>query len=118
MAGIVGTWYWLSTTVQKSGGTDYTQDGAWQDLDLTSATSANAKFVILMLQHKNTCTAQDILQVRKNGDTPACAVFARAPVTNAYFEVQVIVACDSDQVIEVYATDASDTRIDILGYIE
>jgi len=112
------SWHWLATSVTKTGGTDYTTDGAWEDLDLTSATSANAKFVILVLRHKNTCTAGDVFRVRKNGDTPANTVAIWAQVTSQYNEAQVIVACDSGQVIEVYATDASDTNIYVLGYLE
>lgn len=112
------SWHWLATSVLKTGGTDYTVDGAWTDLDLTSATSANAKFVILVLYQETTATAGDVLGVRKNGDTPSqqpncyCQV---AGVKNAIF---VICACDTGQVIEYYATDASDTRIWVLGYIE
>lgn len=115
---LCGVINWLATTVTKTGGTDYTTDGAWTGLDLTSATSANAKYVILLLQHTTDCTASDILCVRENGKTPDAYPVCRAQVTSQCAENLAIIKMDTNQVIEYYATDASDTLIYVLGYIE
>jgi len=101
-----------------TGGTDYTVDGTWTDLDLTSQTSVRAKAVLLRLQHLDTCSLGDIISVRKNGTTGTYPGHLYANVAGRAWESFVTCPMDTGQVIEYFATDASDTTITILGYIE
>lgn len=109
---------WLAIPIKLTGGTDYTIDGDWTDLDLTAHTSANAKFVLLILEHQDTCSANDNFSVRKNGTTPTINIGIIASNATQFASIMVTCAMDSGQVIEYYATDASDTKIGIVGYIE
>jgi hypothetical protein len=115
---LCGVINWLSTSIRLTGGTDYIVDGAWTELDLTAYTSANAKFILMQLRHNTTATAGDIFGVRKNGDAAVYYPAVDCQVTGKIMRGMITVAMDSGQVIEYWATDASDTVIDILGYIE
>jgi len=115
---ISSAWHWKSTTKELAGGTDYTADGAWTDLSLNKWTSGKAKYVILRLSHANTCTAADEIAVRENGKTPTSMPDLISEVSGKGSRQVVFCKMDSSQVIEYFATDASDTTIDVLGYIE
>jgi len=110
--------HWKDTVKVLTGGTDYTADATWTDLSLKAWTSNKAKFVILILCHTTGATAADGLVARKNGTTPTRTPTVYCQVTGKAIRGFIIVPMDSDQVIEYYATDASDTEIVILGYIE
>ena len=97
----------------------------WTDLDLTAATSASAKAVYLQLSLTVDNGALDyILGVRRNGDTPTMYPCIRinsnvAVATDIWID-QVLVGCDSDQVIEYYlfigGGGQADCSITVLGY--
>jgi len=100
----------------------------WTDLDLTSDTSANAKFALLLLRfHPSVAgTAGDsILHIRKNGTTPSQYNQLKISYHEgawAFRYLFVIQGLDSGQIMEYKidpATDATVTAyIDVLGYIE
>ena len=101
----------------------------WTDLDLTSETSSNAKFAILLLRFRPTTIgtgSYSYIGVRRNGDSPA-----RFPriyphidglTGGEQFYAEVIVGMDSNQVIEYKIYVGTDWEIDstiyLLGYIE
>ena len=113
-----GRFVWLSASVTKTGGTDYTADGAWTDLDLSGDISSRAGFVILSLEHKAGCNVADRLMVRKNGEVAGQYPELKAQVNAVVCTMFCICAVDANREIEYYATDASSTNIHILGYIE
>ena len=100
----------------------------WTDLNLTTFTSANAKFALLLLRFvcPVTGTAGDSrLSIRKNGTAPA----EYSHIVTTHFEADwtynhlfVIQGLDSGQIIEYkidVATGATvSSYIDVLGYIE
>jgi len=99
----------------------------WTDLDLTAYTSANAKFAILRLRaHLDSYTdGQTWLNIRKKGTTPTYMHYVYPisnPVSGNEYELGIIQALDSEQVIEYYVrftgTAQVDYTIDVLGYIE
>jgi len=110
--------HWKTTPKALTGGTDYTTDGNWTDLDLTAWTSGKAKTALLRLEHTTDCSVDDILGVRKNGTTTLYPGHLYANVASKVHHAFRMCPMDSDQVIEYYATDASDTLIYVVGYIE
>ena len=120
------TWKDVSANVLSD--TDRTTALDWTDLDLTSATSANAKFALLFLRfHPSVSgTAGDsILRIRKNGTDPVYYNQLRISYHEgawAFRQLFVIQGLDSGQIMEYKidpATDATVTAyIDVLGYIE
>jgi len=99
----------------------------WTDLDLTTHTSANARFAYLLLTLGVDTGAKDyILGVRKNGTTPALYPQIRinsnlATATDIWID-QLIVALDANQILEYYlfvaAGGQADCSISVLGYWE
>jgi len=110
--------HWKDTPKVLTGGTDYTVDGVWTDLSLKVWTSDKAKIVLLRLEHNDTCSVDDIIDVRKNGTTTLYPGHLYANVVGKAHQSFVPCPMDSSQKVEYYATDASDTKIIVLGYIE
>lgn len=110
--------HWKDVPKVLTGGTDYTTDGNWTDLSLKAWTSNKAKYVMLILCHTTNATAADGLTIRKNGTTPAKVPTVYCQVSGKAIRGFIIAAMDASQNVEYYATDASDTEIAIVGYIE
>ena len=101
----------------------------WTDLDLTAATSAAAKFAIVLFEINADVIGTgnySRVGIRKNGTNPASPILAvmdKAGVTvGVYHRVFAIVALDAGQVLE-YTIEIGTgwtltSYIDILGYIE
>ena len=146
----LGKWYiyfdgsWIDLTAQGDGivyskvimkddpvrvlsDTNRTTSLSWTDLDLTAYTSVNAKQAILMLAVATDTygSGYGLLQVRKNGTTPAYmpSLFHPPNTGDPYVKItQHIVGMDSGQVVEYAITITGagqyDSYIDLMGYIE
>lgn len=98
------------------------------DLDISSYTSPNAKFAILMLRMDadviGTGTNSNIM-ARKNGTTPAYAPelrMGKLDTPNCFYKECLTVGLDENQVLEYKIQPGTgwtiDVRISLLGYIE
>jgi len=97
---------------------DLTTDGAWYDLDCSSIVSSDATAILFRFYIKDDA-AGNTFQARKNGLTNSQAVFAvKTQVANIVNDVNGIIACDSSQVIEYWASNTTWTGIyiQILGW--
>lgn len=101
-------------------GTDFTIDGNWHDLDLSSIVPAGAKFVYLTGWCQNNTVAQ-YFQVRKNGNSN---VFIKGTqtiiVANAVHDIEMRVACDTNRYIEYRASNGgtwSEIAIAVSGWV-
>jgi hypothetical protein len=97
---------------------DLTTDGAWHDLDCSSIVSSDATAILFRFYIKDDA-AGNTFQARKNGLTNSQAVFAvKTQVANIVNDVNGIIACDSSQVIEYWASNTTWTGIyiQILGW--
>jgi hypothetical protein len=91
---------------------DLTMDGTWRDLDLSGVLPSNAVAVALALFIQDDAVASRI-RFRENGNSNGFNVAnARTVVANVQHAFDLIVACDSNQVIEYDATANTDS-IDI-----
>ena len=101
-----------------SSGTDYThanltEDGTWRDLDLSSIVSAGAK-AVLMTVYCSAPAAGWSLQFRENGNSNAANVaFISTQVADIVIYDCLIVACDTNRVIEYNATNGAWNSIGI-----
>ena len=123
---------WKATNAASVSDLNRTTTLDWTDLDLTSVTSANAKFAILMVQISiDSITAgvsnQVVVEIRKNGDTPSWAAFILTADGGVYVASSIIrnqgmCAVDAGQVLEykitIGGTIQCDTYITVIGYIE
>lgn len=99
---------------------DLTIDSAWHDLDLSSIVTDNdAVLVHLRLSIKDAAVPKTI-QVRKNGNANAYNVGRfDCMVANIAFYGDVMVACDSSQVIEYFITTGMDAaNITVKGWFK
>jgi hypothetical protein len=90
---------------------DFTTDAAWHDLDLSSIVPAGA---VLVHMHVvvNDETPGNGIQFRKNGNTGGtCVAFARVQAANVNNQEDMMVACDSNRVIEYAAHNTTFTNI-------
>ena len=121
---------WKDASVQVLADLNRVATLDWTDLDLTAATSANAKFVILAIRQgldSITAPSYTYLQVRKNGTTPNFLPFivlgtSLGDITGADTGEILTLGLDAGQVIEykiiVIGTIQVDTHIHVIGYIE
>lgn len=87
---------------------DFTVDSDWHDWDLSAIVPAGAKAVLLRVMMKDDLVER-LIQFQKNGNTNTFnSTHIRAQVANVYIEQDLIVACDSDRVIEYYLTTGMD----------
>lgn len=92
---------------------DLTTDGAWHDLDLSSIVPAGAKAVLLYVQILDNA-ASSLIVFRKNGiANSANAGVVSMQVANITNRADIIVACDTNRVIEYLATNTTWTSIGI-----
>jgi hypothetical protein len=98
---------------------DFTTDAAFHDLDLSNIVPSNAVAVVLKIVISSSDTAGASVLVRKNGNanTPVGAS-ARTQVIGVPMDQNVIVACDTSQVVEYRAADVTWTllRITVQGW--
>ena len=92
---------------------DLTTDGTWRDLDLSAIVPAGAKAVLFNVGIRDNLVEQ-IFYLRKNG---SAIVFSsstiKTQVANIGFYVDLIVACDSNRVIEYLAANTAWTTINL-----
>jgi hypothetical protein len=92
---------------------DFTTDATWRDLDLSAVVPAGAVLVLLACSLEDNASGS-IMLWRKNGNTNNVARDGqRTQVQNAKIEDSVIVACDSNRVIEYYGTNTAFTAINV-----
>lgn len=90
-----------------------TTDGSWHDLDLSSIVPAGASFVVLYVELKDDAASSSIL-FRKNGNSNAMNVGAiTTQVANILTRGDIIVACDSNRVIEYLTSNLTFDTINI-----
>ncbi len=98
--------------------TDLTRDAAWHAMDLSSIVSSNAIAISLSLKVSNSA-ANTYMGFRKNGNTNALtSILTRVQVAGIANDATVVVACDSNQVIEYIAsaTGWATIRVTVLGW--
>lgn len=92
---------------------DLTTDGTWRDLDLSSIVPAGAKAVAIIVGIQDDAVG-NTLQLRKNGNSNAVNKSATYTfIANTTITMDCIVACDSNRVIEYYASNTTWTAINI-----
>ena len=90
-----------------------TTDGSWYDLDLSSVVPANAIAVLLGVNVNDDTIGQSIA-FRKNGNSNSIATSSvRTQVANQQIEMDVVVACDANRVIEYITDNNTFTAINI-----
>lgn len=93
---------------------DLTTNGAWHDLDLSSIVPAGAKSVILYVAMRD--TAADVIVIfRKNGNSNSINVGGVANEDSHATSQRgdIIVALDSNRVIEYFTTNTSIDTLNI-----
>ena len=93
--------------------TTLTTDETWNDLDCSSVVPANAKAILFeVVIEDNTVDAQFIL--RENGNSNTINIDgAITQVANVRVINNIIVACDSNRIVEYYGSAIAWTRIDL-----
>lgn len=120
---------WKDASEQALSDLNRTSSLSATDLDLTAYTSSDAKLVILtvtVVVDTIGSGSNCVVGVRKNGTTPAAApqnkVMKDGVTTGVPIPVEVIIAMDTDEIIEYWITIGTgwqiDTYINVLGYIE
>lgn len=93
-------------------------DGAWHDWDLSAIVPAGTTAVLLAVQVGDDAIDKSVA-FRKNGNTNTFnAAQVRTQVANQMITVDVIVACDTNRVIEYWTSSNTFSNINILvrGY--
>lgn len=84
---------------------DLTMNNAWHDLDLSAIVPAGAIAVLLLVAFLDD-TLNSYLEFRKKGNSNAMNVgVVTATVINVSHQEDILVACDSNRVIEYHATE-------------
>ncbi len=92
---------------------DLTTDGAWHDLDLSSIVPNGAIAVALRLSVKDGAVDSRV-RFRKNGNSNTANVAQiRTQVIDLFINADLKVGCDSNRVIEYWASSLAFTNIDI-----
>lgn len=97
---------------------DFTTDNTWKDLDLSSIVPAGVVAVLLHVAVKDDAVGS-LLQFRKNGNSNARAISrVKTQVANIDFFVTIIVACDTNRVIEYLGDNLTFSTIEmtVLGW--
>jgi hypothetical protein len=93
---------------------DLTTNGTWQDLDLSSIVPEDAIAVVLRVSIQDDAT-NNVLRFRKNGNSNTHSMqVVNTQVADLVNNAQFIVFCDTDRVIEYYATNTTWTAINIV----
>ena len=93
---------------------DLTTDGNWNDLDLSGIVPAGAKSVALRLVISDNIVGQAV-KLRKNGNSNSeNIVDHRIQIANQVQRHTVIVACDTNRVIEYFASSTVWSAINIV----
>lgn len=92
---------------------DFTTNGAWHDLDCSSIVPAGIRAILARVVVK-TAGSGNVLAIRKNGFTNQVNYFrVITQVANVNLEVTAILECDSDRVVEYWATNVSWTTLNV-----
>jgi hypothetical protein len=93
---------------------DLTTDDTWNDLDLSSIVPENAILVALSGNLADDAV-NSYLQFRKNGNTNTVVKASqRTQVANVVIDFDLIVACDSDRVIEYLGANLTFSSINLV----
>lgn len=93
---------------------DLTTDATWRDLDLSAIVPAGAKAVLFSVGVKDGVVDSD-LRFRKNGNTDIYnRAIVRTLVANVYTMQDIVVACDTDRIIEYNGDNLTFTNINIV----
>lgn len=86
---------------------DFTTDGTWRDLDLSAIVPAGATAILLSVIIQDDAVNSQF-NLRKNGNTNAKnASPTRTQVANVYHDQTIIVACDTNRVVEYFAENTT-----------
>lgn len=91
---------------------NFTTDGTWRDLDLSSIVPSGARAVVLRIQIGDNLINQGF-SLRQNGDTGYGECNLITQVANQYIESQDVVSCDTNRIIEYFAANTTWTTISI-----
>ena len=92
---------------------DFTTDFTWNDLDLSGIVPAGATFVVISGNINDNAVGSS-LQFRKNGNSNNFnSGSVRTQVASATIDFRLIIACDSNRVIEYRASNLTFTTINV-----
>jgi len=89
--------------------TDLTMDANWYDLDCSGVVPAGAIAIVFAVSISD-ATVNTYLRLRKNGNSNDInRGLVRIQVANVYNDAEFTVACDSNRIVEYYASAAIDS---------
>jgi len=92
---------------------DFTTDNTWNDLDLSSIVPVGAKAVLFRLILKDNATGSS-MWFRENGNANTRnAAGMNTQVADVEIRGEIIVACDTDRVIEYKGSNLTFTQLDL-----
>lgn len=98
---------------------DFTTNGAWHDLDLSSIVSAGAKLIYVWVRLRDDLINAEI-NFRKNGNSNAFnSPKVHVNIVNIYTHDKIWIECDTDRIIEYLATNTTFDTIDfvVMGWM-
>lgn len=90
---------------------NFTADGAWHDLNLSSIVPAGAKSVLFLVYIRNDAVNKDFYLRRKGNANAYNMVMQRTEVANLVRVADGVCPCDENRVIQYYLTAVGWTRI-------
>lgn len=97
-----------------------TLDSTWRDLDVTSQTSAKAKWAIISVYFSGTSAQSCGIQWRKKGRTPADTYTYYTEVGDGTKNMswQFLIEMDNDQIFQYNGSSGGTVNVYLNGYIE
>lgn len=93
---------------------NFTTDGTWRDLDISSIVPVNAVVVAFKLILTDDAVGS-IFGLRKNGDSNGIVTGGtRTEVANVAKEVNFVISCDNDRVVEYFGSNLTFTTINLV----
>ncbi len=105
-------------SVDKNVG-DFTTDGTWNDLDLSSIVTDSSATAILFRIQVEDGAVNSIMAFRKNGNSNGAAIAeVRTQAANILSDSVMTIPCDSGQVIEYMGSNLTFSKINlaVLGW--
>lgn len=93
---------------------DLTTDGTWRDLDLSSIVPEGARAICFRILINDDAT-NSRFAIRENGNSNVYnSLYTRTQVANLNNDIDGMISCDSNRVVEYWATNTTWTTISVL----
>lgn len=93
---------------------DFTTDGTWRDLDLSSIVPAGAKAVLLLLALEDDVAEKSFFFRKKGNSNNYNSDGAYTQVADVTIRSSVVVACDTDRKVEYMGSNTTFTKINVV----